>query len=109
MVQQNNNMFVDFYVTKDQPPTVRNRDIKCRTPFGSFEPHAVLPNIVIILDHRICRDDLELCLSRLRPFAAVNSNLSCYLCGPQSMVDEIAITLQQLGVCHSNINSEKWW
>ena len=109
MVQQNNNMFVDFHVTREQPSTVQNRYIKCRTPFGSFEPHVYVIQHCNHLDHRIGRDDLQLCLSRLSPSAAVNNNLSCYLCGPQHMVDEITITLQQLGVCHSDINAEKWW
>ena len=71
----------------------------------------MLSNIANYLDRRISRDDLEFCLSRLSPLAAaaVSNNLSCYLCGPQHMVDEITTTLHQLGVCHSNINTEKWW
>ncbi|XP_065917458.1 oxidoreductase NAD-binding domain-containing protein 1-like [Dysidea avara] len=55
--------------------------------------------------HRINRDDLEQCLSRLQP----SDNLTCYLCGPQQMVDMITTTLEQLGVKNSQINSEKWW
>lgn len=104
MAQQNHSVFVDFYVTREQVPSAHNHDFKSRI---NLRFYAMLPNIVNYLDHRISRDDLELCLSRLS--AAVSNNLSCYLCGPQHMVDEITTTLHQFGVCHSNINTEKWW
>lgn len=89
MAQHNDSVFVNFHVTRDQPPSVHKEHFNY---------------------HRIGRDDLELCLSRLSPTAAsVGNNLSCYLCGPQHMVDEITTMLQQLGVSHGDINTEKWW
>jgi len=65
-----------------------------------------LPMLVFAYtDRRISRDDLEQCLSRLQPA----DNLTCYLCGPQPMVDAITTTLEQLGVENNQIYNEKWW